>query len=179
MQSCIALAHSGIAVSLGCCPVTQRVRCVSRACISLTNAVDKDDDVDRPNPRAGILSARHVSQVAQVREMSQHVQVAQRRADPSSGEIAPSTYLKTRVASLSLTATSSLCSLCVSDCHALYVLALHGVVPRLAVHFHASLSEECLHHDLHVFSGSSRNTCSSRSREGIGSMATRCSVRFS
>ena len=122
---------------------------------------------------------RHVSQVAQVREMSQHLQVAQRRADPSSGEIAPSTYLKTRVASLSLTAPSSLCSLCVSDCHALYVLALQSVVPLLAIHFYAPFSEECLHHDLHVFSRSSRNTCGSRSREGaIGSLATRCSVRF-
>ena len=50
-----------------------------------------------------------------------------------------------------------------SGCHALYVLALHGVVPRLAVFLHSLLSEECLYLDLHVFRRSSRKVCSSRS----------------
>ena len=33
---------------------------------------------------------------------------------------------------------NSMCLVSVSDCHALYVIALHGVVPRLAVCLHAS-----------------------------------------
>ena len=51
----------------------------------------------------------------------------------------------------------------ISDCHALYVLALHGVVPRLAVSLHSLFSEECLNRDLHVFRRSSRKVWSSRS----------------
>ena len=39
----------------------------------------------------------------------------------------------------------SIWSLCVSDNHALYVLALHGVAPRLAVRLHVSSSEERFH----------------------------------
>ena len=112
------------------------------------------------------------------------------RDDLSSDELDTPTYLKTRV-----TLSLSLRSLCVSDCHALYVLALHGVVPGLAIRLHASFSEECLHHGLHVFSRSSRNPCSSRSmavgssvlalcfgltecfeNEQIVSQTTRCSV---
>ena len=75
---------------------------------------------------------------------SLHSQVAQRRADPSRGEIDPSTYLKTRITLLSLAARVAFAlpspwSLCVSDCHALCVLALQGVVPRLAFCLHACL----------------------------------------
>ena len=51
----------------------------------------------------------------------------------------------------------------ISDCHALYALALHGVVPRLAVCLHSLFSEECLYRDLHVYRRSSRKVCSSRS----------------
>ena len=52
------------------------------------------------NPRI----MRHVSQETQMRETSQHSQVAQRRAGSSSGEIDPSTCLTTRVTPLSLAA---------------------------------------------------------------------------
>ena len=48
--------------------------------------------------------------------------------------------------------------LCVTDCHALHVLA--------AVCLHASLHEECSYHDLHVFKRSSRNVCNSGSMCG-------------
>ena len=72
--------------------------------------------MDRSNPRAGSSSARdnnprtvrHVSQAAQVRETRQHSQVAQRRAEPSSGEIDPSTHLETHVTPLSLAAQVAL-----------------------------------------------------------------------
>ena len=155
--------------------------------------------MDKPNPRAGSSSAqdnnsrivRHVTPVAQMRETSQHSPVAQRRADPSCGETDSSTYLKTRVTPLSLTARvafapPSLWWLCVSDCHALYVLALHGDVPRLAVRLHASFSEESLHHDLAALvpwpSAVLVRTCAltrfERVLRGrtIVSLATRCSV---
>ena len=51
----------------------------------------------------------------------------------------------------------------ISDCHALYALALHGVVSRPAVCLHSLFSEECLYCDLHVFRRSSGKVCSSRS----------------
>ena len=47
--------------------------------------------------------------------------------------------------------------------HALNVFALHGSVPRLAFRLHPSFSEKCPYNDFHVFSRSSRNTCSSLS----------------
>ena len=56
----------------------------------------------------------------------------------------------------------------ISGCHELCVLALHGVVPRLAVCLHSLLSEECLYLDLHVFRRSSREVCSSRSMAAGG-----------
>ena len=78
--------------------------CVSHACIRNTNDVDKNDaDVDRTHPRSGISNARddnprtvrHVSQVAQMRETCQNSPTAQKRADPSSGEMDdPSTYFE-------------------------------------------------------------------------------------
>ena len=68
----------------------------------------------------------------------------------------PSTCSKTRVTPSLLRLNvlrSSLTLVVVRErCHAQYMLALHGVVPRLAIRLHASSSEECLHHDLHVFS---------------------------
>ena len=67
--------------------------------------MDKDDDVDRPHPRAGSSSARddnphvvrHVSHLARLRETSQDSPVTQKRADPSSCEMDPSSCSKTRV----------------------------------------------------------------------------------
>ena len=64
----------------------------------------------------------------------------------------------------------------VSDCHTLYVLAVHGVVPRLAVCLHTSFHEECLHHDLHVLRRSSRNVCYSRSMAVGGARSYLCSA---
>ena len=58
------------------------------------------------------------------------------------------------------------------------MFALHGVVPRLAIRLHASFSEKCLYHDLHVFSRSSRNTCSSRSMAVGGARPYRTLHRF-
>ena len=136
------------------------------------SAVDKDDDVDRPHPRAGSSSARddnprivrHVSHLARVRETSQDSPVTQKRTDPSSCEMDPP--LVRRLASHRPSPPlecPSLSPLTLVECHALYVLALQCVVARLAIRLHSSFSEECLHHDLHVFSRSSRNPCSSRS----------------
>ena len=70
-------------------------------------------------------------------------------------------------------------SLCVGACHALHVLALLGVVPRLAVCLHASFREECLKkkkQDLHLFRRSSRNICSSRSMAVGGARPYLCSA---
>ena len=50
-----------------------------------------------------------------------------------------------------------------NDCHALHVLALQSVVPRVAVCLHSLFNEECLYRDLHVFRRSSQNVCSSGS----------------